>query len=84
MNDKKKWGRYFTKKEWLLDKIVNIIKHNNTFLEPCCGEGHIVKKLENKFNNITCIDIIKSSQICKTPITFMNFFEFDLSNKYLN
>lgn len=82
MNDKKKWGRYFTKKEWLLDKIVNIIKHNNTFLEPCCGEGHIVKRLEDKFNNITCIDIIKSSQICKTPITFMNFFEFNLSNKY--
>lgn len=82
MDDKKKWGRYFTKKDWLLDKIINLVKNGKNILEPCCGVGHIVSKLEDNYENIKAIDIIKSSKICKTDISYMNFFEYNTENKY--
>ena len=82
MNDKKKWGRFFTKKDWLLDKIINLVQNGSNILEPCCGVGHIVAKLESKYNNITAIDIIESPKICKTNISYMNFFDFSVDNKY--
>ena len=82
MDDKKKWGRFFTKKDWVLDIIINLIENGKKILEPCCGIGHIVNKLEQKYSNIIAIDIIKSSCICKKQIQYFNFFDYDISNKF--
>jgi adenine-specific DNA-methyltransferase len=80
--DKKKWGRFFTQKNWILDELVNLIKNTGSILEPCCGVGHIIKKLEEQYNDITSIDIIESSQICNLPMININFFDYPISNLY--
>ena len=80
----KKWGRYFTTNSLLLNLIISLILKNGNILEPCCGIGHIVKKLENFTNNILAIEIIKneSNSICITPVTYMNFFDYSIVNKF--
>lgn len=82
MNEKKKWGRFFTSNSLLLNNISNLIYNNDNILEPCCGIGHIIKKLELKYNNIYGIDIIKDNKICQTTINYLNFFDYDTLNKF--
>ena len=82
MDEKKKWGRFFTKNDWLLNQLISLIKNGKNILEPCCGIGHIVQKLEQDFNNIIAIDIIKSEQLCKIPIFNLNFFEYPLTSSF--
>lgn len=82
--DNKKWGRYFTVHVLLLKLVISLISNTGNTLEPCCGMGHIVEQIEKLRNNIVAIDIIKNDENphCGTPIKYMNFFEYPISNKF--
>lgn len=57
--DKKKYGQYFTKTD-IAEFMVSLITHdsNASILEPSCGEGVFLDKLEKKnFNNVCAYEI---------------------------
>lgn len=82
--DNKKWGRYFTTHVLLLKLVISLIANTNSILEPCCGMGHIVEQIEKIRDKIVAIDIIKNTNTphCITPITYMNFFDYPIINKF--
>ena len=81
--EKKKWGRFFTTYSWLINLLVDLKQHTEiSILEPCCGEGHIVSKLEEK-HTVTALDIIVPiHKQCKTDIMNFNFFLYPITNKF--
>jgi adenine-specific DNA-methyltransferase len=86
ITNKEKLGQFFTKSEFLLTDIVNLIKYKGRCLEPSVGAGHIIEKIEkNKilFNEIICIELDeKINQICKNKVIHQNFLEYNKYEKF--
>ena len=87
MNDKKKYSQFYSKntKELfnnIIDLFLNDYNKNISIIEPCCGEGDIIKFLKTKnINNFELYDIKPKYENTQKLDTILN--QIDLNNKYI-
>jgi len=68
-------GQVFTRKD--IVKTMLLLRNNNgTILEPSCGNGAFINQIEN------CIGIELDKDICPNNAINMDFFNFNISNKF--
>ena len=80
--NKNKYGQFFTKNKEILSILVGLISKNKKegkILEPSCGEGYILRELENQqYKNILGLEIdttlTKLSE--SLPISYQSFFTY--------
>lgn len=82
-------GQYFTTNEELQEKVFSFIKNKSTtILEPCIGQGHLIKYVTSKSpkvqfdmyeidKSIELLDGIKSDEV-----KYCDFLETDIVNTY--
>jgi adenine-specific DNA-methyltransferase len=82
-------GQYFTTNEELQEKVFSFIKNKSTtILEPCIGQGHLIKYVTSKNpkvqfdmyeidKSIELLDGIKSDEV-----KYCDFLETDIVNTY--
>ena len=68
-NNKNKYGQFFTKNKEILSILVGLISKNKKeekILEPSCGEGYILRELENQqYKNILGLTIQSPENIIR-------------------
>lgn len=82
LNNKNKYGQFFTKNKEILSILVGLIskdKDKSKILEPSCGEGYILEELKNQqYKNILGLEIdttlTKLSE--SLPISYQSFFTY--------
>ena len=80
IKNKEKYGQFFTKNNEVLEILTSLIspdKKNKKILEPSCGEGFILKKLEElEYENVLGIEIDNTLQKINNsiPINYQSFF----------
>ena len=58
----------------------NLLDYNKKVLEPACGEGHMVRKLQERFKNIIWSDKNYTYNNSKKVDFILNSFVYDLEN----
>ncbi len=84
MKDKNRYGQYFTE-GIVADFMVSLISKENTsaVLEPSCGKGIFLEKLENNgFNNISAYEIDKTLDIKFRYVKYESFISAPLEDKF--
>lgn len=83
IKNKEKYGQFFTKNNEVLEILTSLIspdKKNKKILEPSCGEGFILKKLEElEYENVLGIEIDNTLQKINNsiPINYQSFFSYN-------
>ena len=84
MNNKKKYGQYFTQQN-IADFMVSLIDkdHDCRILEPSCGEGVFLKSLhKHDFMNIHAYEIDSNLSRQYDCVEYTSFLSSPISDKY--
>ena len=87
MNNKKKYSQFYTKNtnelfNNIIDLFLNDYNKNISIIEPCCGEGDLIKFLKTKnINNFELYDIEPKYENTQKLDTILN--QINLNNKYI-
>ena len=87
MNNKKKYSQFYTKNtnelfNNIIDLFLDDYNKNISIVEPCCGEGDIIKFLKTKnINNFELYDIKPNYENTQKLDTILN--PINLNNKYI-
>lgn len=87
MNNKKKYSQFYTKNtnelfNNIIDLFLDDYNKNISIVEPCCGEGDLIKFLKTKnINNFELYDIEPKYENTQKLDTILN--PIDLNNKYI-
>lgn len=82
LNNKNKYGQFFTKNKEILSILVGLIskdKDKSKILEPSCGEGYILEELKNQQYKNTLgleIDTTLTKLSESLPISYQSFFTY--------
>lgn len=73
--DVKHLGQVFTP-DFIVDKMVGLVKNNGRVLEPACGDGVFVRRFAN------CVAIEIDENICPDSALNMDFFDYSTNNEF--
>ena len=69
MSKKEIYGQFFTP-DFIVDKMISLIQNQGTILEPSCGDGAFLSKLEN------AVGIEIDKEIAHKDAIIMDFFDY--------
>lgn len=84
MNNKNKYGQYFTKKV-IADFMVSLIRHSHTsrVLEPSCGQGVFLNSLtEQAFTHLTAYEIDATLSVGDSRVRHQSFISSPLHETF--
>ncbi len=68
-------GQVFTP-DFIVDKMVGLVKNNGRVLEPACGDGAFVRRFAN------CVAIEIDEKICPEGALNIDFFDYSTDNTF--
>lgn len=71
LTNKEKYGQFFTP-DFIVDKMINLIKNTGSILEPSCGDGAFLNKLPDKAIGVEIDEIVAHEKAI-----IMNFFDYN-------